>query len=288
MRVVAALAWWNETPEDLAACIKAAANIADEIVAVDGAYRRYPNATVRSDPKQAAAIRKAAKAVGMECRVIIPDQLWAGQIEKRTFLLREAAKDADWIMVLDADHIVHTDRVAARDALERMPAKVNTVGVDFWTAPNPDSELSPSWWHTDMVDKTFHMAHFFRPLEDLTVRGFHWMYYGKRDGSTVRMDYGGPADAPLGVPYVVEHRNLFRTEQQILDSRAFLNDRVMVVAKTGQEDDAPGLPEPVWDYETIPFRRENSKPADPDTLPARRKAAQEWIWSVNNLKRPVV
>src|SRR5207247_1053795 len=52
VNVTAALCWWNEKPEDLARCVRGVANIADRIVALDGAYVRYPGATVRSDEKQ--------------------------------------------------------------------------------------------------------------------------------------------------------------------------------------------------------------------------------------------
>ena len=47
MIVTAALCWWNELPEDLDRCIRAAALIADRVVALDGAYRRYPTKNSR-------------------------------------------------------------------------------------------------------------------------------------------------------------------------------------------------------------------------------------------------
>ena len=44
-----------------------------------------------------------------------------------------------------------------------------------------------------------------------------------------------------------------RTKEQILASRAFLNDRADLVKITGQEDHQPGMPEPKFDYRHIPI-----------------------------------
>ena len=59
MIVTAALCWYNEPPDELAACVRATATVADRIVAVDGAYRRYPGAKPMSSPAQVKAIQMA-------------------------------------------------------------------------------------------------------------------------------------------------------------------------------------------------------------------------------------
>lgn len=257
MRVTAALAFWNEAPRDLYACIKGISQVADRLVAVDGAYRRYPGATVKSPAIQIAAIKRAAGMYGLELALIQPDELWAGQLEKRTFLLREAARDSDWVIVVDADHIIHTDRVAARSALEAMPPRVRSVGVDFVTPVNEDRdprERSASNWHASQAgQEPQQLAVIFRALPDFEVRKKHWMYYGHYLDQPVELQYGGTADAQIGVEFVIEHMTQYRTEDQILAGRAFLNDREMVKARTGQEDDVPGLPAPRFDYETVPY-----------------------------------
>jgi hypothetical protein len=46
---------------------------------------------------------------------------------------------------------------------------------------------------------------------------------------------------------------MMRTAEQIRLSRAFLNDRQKVVEWTGQEDDRPDLPRPVYDYSLVPW-----------------------------------
>jgi hypothetical protein len=58
---------------------------------------------------------------------------------------------------------------------------------------------------------------------------------------------------PIRSAYEIEHKTLARDEKHILASRAFCNDRVRVLKWTGQEDDVPGLPQPIWDFETEPY-----------------------------------
>src|SRR5512146_2315942 len=110
MIVNAALAFWNERPEDLRRCVIGIANIADRIVAVDGAYARYPGATIRSPDVQIEALRTAADERNIELRLIQPDRLWAGQVEKREFMMRDAMSDADWVALVDADWVIYTDK----------------------------------------------------------------------------------------------------------------------------------------------------------------------------------
>jgi hypothetical protein len=272
VRVTAALCWWNELPEDLEACVRGIALIADKVVAADGAYRRYPGATVASDPEQ-----RVAAEVGLECEIIQPRELWAGQVAKRMHLLREAAKDSDWIVPLDADHIIHTARRPARAALAAMPDKVNSVGVDFFTPidhSRPREETIATNWHGDLAGETLRIAQIVRAFDDYRVVCFHWNYVavlGNHDGY-IQIPWGGKADAQMPVPYVVEHRSLYRTTKQIMDGRAFCNDREIVKLLTGQEDDQPGLPPPKYDISTIPYRPKAKKPSRAALREARRAA----------------
>jgi hypothetical protein len=161
------------------------------------------------------------------------------------------------------------------------------VGVNFTTPVNEERSLRESAatnWHANMAGDTIQMAQIFRPLDDIKVVGSHWIYVGTSGGSRVEYQYGGKPDAMIGVPYVVEHRTFFRTEKQILDGRAFCNDRIMVVARTGQEDDVPGLPAPVWDYETIPYPGRLSPDAkEDDVVPPKVKAPKDQPFRVLTL-----
>lgn len=265
MKVTAALVWYDERPEDLEACVRGMADIADRVVAVDGAYRRYPDAQIASPPEQAEAIRRTAAAVGLECDIHVPDRLWAGQVEKRTFTLQRASAGTDWIAVVDTDWIIHADRAMARKELERyLRHDIDVVSVTLWT---PDGgSAPPTNWHRRLAGTRTTVQHLFRPLPEIRVEKFHFWYSAVKNGQRVWLWRGKRRRkdrekdrTPILIPrqmranYVIEHRTLYRDEKHILAGRAFCNDRVMVVARTGQEDHVPGLPEPVWDYETVPY-----------------------------------
>lgn len=254
MIVTAALIWYDELPEDLDRCVRGAASIADRFLAVDGAYSRYPGAHIASPPEQAEAIRNAALDSGMEVRVITPDRLWAGQIEKRSYLLTEAAKRSDWIAVLDADWVIQGDREAARSELAAIDLDV--VTVPFFT---PEGGQAATGWHRKSAGVWSDQEHIFRALPGLQVEGLHYHYSALKDGERVWMWHGPDRNRRvlpkhrLQAPYSIEHRCLSRTEEQVLANRAFCNDREMVLKMTGQEDDMPSLPRPVFDYATVPY-----------------------------------
>lgn len=257
MIVTAALIWYDEKPEDLVACVRGIGNIADRLVAVDGAYRRYPDAQVSSPPEQAEAIRATAAEVNLECDVHVPDQLWAGQVEKRSFVLNRASQDSDWIAVVDSDWVIHAEREKARDALAGVGADV--VSVPIYTPKVLKAKMPfASHWHRREANRRYLIAHLYRAFPGWRVEKKHWNYSALKNGQRVWMwnvpsarEYPVLPAHPLGTRYIIEHRTLLRDERHIRASRAFLNDRLMVVAKTGQEDDVPGLPPPVFDYETV-------------------------------------
>ena len=259
MKVTAALCWFDERPSDLEACVTGIANIADRVVAVDGAYRRFPGGEPSSPPSQAKTIRRVATDLGMECLISTPDRLWAGQLEKRTFLYQTAALGSDWVVVVDADHIIHADREAVRAELEALTADV--VTAPYHVPLNPDrstAEGSATDWHVRGSGKADLHRLLFRAFADLRVENFHWWVSGLKNGERVWVlrEDSFPDALPavrLQAPYEVEHRYLFRDRERVLAGRAFCNDRYVVTGLTGQEDDVPGLPEPVFDYDTVPF-----------------------------------
>jgi len=259
VRVTAALAWWNEAPEDLDACVRAMANIADRVVAMDGAYARYPGATPKSPEEQVSAIRDAADVAGLQSIIHQRSRLWPGQVAKRAALLSLAAADSDWVVVVDADHIIHADRDIAREQLALLDADgALAIEVSVHTPANPTRSTeasSPGQWHRAHAGSTVSYPLLYRALPGLTVEQRHW--WVAADGLWL---WGGDGSRPLAshhsMPpevYLVEHRTLFRTEEQIRASRAFLNDRQdIVMPLTGQEDDRPDLPRPVFDFTRRP------------------------------------
>lgn len=257
--ITASLVWYDEPPAMLAECVRGIARIADRVVAVDGAYRRYPGARIASPPEQARAIRNATEKAGIGCLVVTPDRLWAGQVEKRSYALALAGVGSDWIAVVDADHIIDTDRAEARAALASLSPQVTCVSVIMMTpvdSSRPLAATSATGWHRAMAMTEMRYDHLFRALPGLRLERFHWWYSAIRDGQRVWVSRGeatsGPV-TPLPARYVVEHRCHQRDEAHMLAGRAFCNDRVMVVERTGQEDHMAGLPEPVFDYTTVPY-----------------------------------
>jgi hypothetical protein len=255
--VTGALCAWNERPEDLDACVRGLGQIADRVVFLDGAYVRYPGATPHSPKEQIAAIREAAAAVNIECRIVQPDFLWAGQVAKRSALLAIASADSDWIATVDADHVITADREIIRNFLSQHRGDV--INVPYVTPLNPRRPLDRSavgQWHVEQAVERVFIPHLWRALPGMRVEKRHWWYAAVKDGHSVWL-WGGDGSMRLiegqdmNRDYEIEHRTLFRTEAQIKASRAFLNDRIEIVEKTGQEDDRPDLPRPTYSYDFV-------------------------------------
>lgn len=244
MIVTAALAWYDEAPEDLDRFVRALPVVCDRLVAFDGGYERYPGAKGRSAPEEAAAIRQAARDIGLPFQLFIPHRLWRGQVQKRTALYEDAARDSDWLFVLDADHILHGPREPFRHELEHVTA--DAVAVPFYTTMNHDLPLSATAateWHEEYAGRMIHHRLLLRALPSIRVERFHWYVSGQRPGQKrvwlTNVTEGGYPVAPahvLEAPFLVEHRCLFRRERNILANREFCEDRVGIVKATGQED----------------------------------------------------
>lgn len=269
MIITAALAWYDELPEDLEACVAGIANVADSMVALDGAYRRFPNARVRSPRFQVNAIYSAARNVGLECKVVLPDRLWLGQVEKRTTLMQLASEDSDWVVVTDTDHIIKAEREKIRPIISGIDPEVGMLKAFFETPANKERSLSESAsgkWHESQSAKGSWIQHMYRSYPGLQVERYHWWYSALKGSKRVWLIAGQDArmseeerSRPLVksaiLPkdeYIVEHRCLLRDERHVLENRAFCNDREKVARLTGQEDDKPGLPRPVFDYDRMP------------------------------------
>lgn len=244
MIVTAALAWFDEPLEQLDECVRSLPVIADRLVAVDGGYSRYPGAKAKSAAAQAAQIRKTAKDVGLDVVIHTPTKLWAGQVQKRSFLIQQAAKGSDWFVPVDADHVLHGIRYTVRHEVENVGPDYDALSADLYTPMNHDRPLDESasgQWHQDLAGQYTTLPNIFRCLPGLRVERFHWWYSALRDGKRVWL-IGGD-DGPrakfykLQAPYLIEHRCLFRQPKQILRNREFCEDRVAIVKATKQEDD---------------------------------------------------
>jgi hypothetical protein len=252
--VTAAICWYDEPPDLLRRCVRSCAVIADRVVAFDGRYARWPGDSAQSRPEQADAIRAAAAEVGLEAIVEVPiDRPWAGQVEKRSALIARASEGSDWVQVVDADHVLVGDRKTVRQALSRATADV--YEIPFRTPYNPDRPLgdAPHEWHREMAGQTVPEALLYRSLPEMRYERFHWWLSALKDGRRVWLWGFGEGEHLPAVPfpdpaYRIDHMALYRDEDHFMADRAFCNDREMVVQRTGQEDDRPDLPRPIWDY----------------------------------------
>ena len=252
MIVTAALLWFDEPVDMLAEAVRSVGGFADRIVAVDGGYARYPGGTASSPPEQADAIRTAAREAGLDCRVVVPDRVWAGQIEKRSAMYAIAIEGSDWLMSLSADDLAVGDPASVREQLAA--TGYDAMDVAFYTPPG--TAQASTLWAENLIGSTERIAYFFRALPGFRCEDRHWHYSAMKGEQRVWL-YGPPGGrypvaehGAIDGDFQIVHRTMSRQPKQILANRAFCNDRVMVVEMTGQEDDQPDLPRPVWDYES--------------------------------------
>jgi hypothetical protein len=240
------LAFFDEPVWQLEDCIRGLATVADRVVVVDGRYARYEAPYDNSPQEQIDVIRQVAEDVGLDCDIYVPDDgPWAGQVEKRNFLMNHAAQDCDWFMAVDADHIWTGPRDTIRAELQRTPTHVDGLIVRMFTPSNPDRPIEKSAagkWHSDHADRWLSPQRIFRSLPDVRVERFHWWYSAEKAGRRIWL-WGGDRTRPHALmrdmrsPMVVEHRCLFREPLQIERNRVFCADRIAIVDETGQEDD---------------------------------------------------
>lgn len=233
------LAWWDEPVDELDACVRSLAPLCDGLVAVDGAYKMTPGATISSPPEQADAIRDAAEAVGIDARVIIPKKLWTGQVAKRDYMLKIAAKNADWLLAIDADHRVRCDGPAVRHELEALRDNAESVKHGFYT-PLPMNgtsnlkRLAPHEWHLELAGRNIPHCLLFRKIEDMRVEKEHWGYTGTLDGQRIAVGSNWHCqDYPYG--RVTELRADLRIDHVCFDRDQMRLDRNRDYCKTRDE-----------------------------------------------------
>jgi hypothetical protein len=215
------LAWYDEPLELLTEAVSSAAVIADRILVVDGAYEQTPGAKPRSPRVQADAIRSAARAAGMQCTIVTPETVWAGQVAKRDFMIKEAALDADWVFTIDADWVMTGDRDAIRSELEA--SDVDEFEVQLSEPLNPDRYLGsiPTHsWHKEYAGQTEWMAVIYRALPGIRCELAHWVFSALKDGERIglwggRSYYPPAVTARLKADCLIEHRCLFRRDREL-------------------------------------------------------------------------
>ncbi len=198
MKITAMLAWWDEPVDELEDCVRSLPVLCDALVAVDGAYEMTPGATAQSPSEQEAAITEAAESAGLEYKVVIPNKVWKGQVEKRAFMLDLAVStNPDWLLAVDADHRLVGDRESVRRQLDWfMKCGVVSVRHSFRT-PLPDwfdLANSPHAWHTELAGNTVDHALICRCLDGMRIEKNHWGYTGVQDGQRIALGSNWQSD----------------------------------------------------------------------------------------------
>lgn len=143
MKIVAALPWYDEQPSWLDRCVRSLAGVVDELVAVDGRWDLYDDASpILSHFEQEIAISKAAYAVDIESEVWKPARAWTSQVAKRAELMRICSEKGDWIFVIDADeYVAKVDADKWIDGVIEAELDVATVGVHALYQQQPDRRI---------------------------------------------------------------------------------------------------------------------------------------------------
>jgi len=129
VRIVAALAWYQEPVAFLDRCVRSLAGVVDAIVAVDGPWRLFEGGPW-SPLEQAETIIRAARDVGIDADVHGPGAPFESQVAKRAFLMDRAGRHGDWVFVIDGDeYVAHADPEIVRSELETTDCLLAAVEV---------------------------------------------------------------------------------------------------------------------------------------------------------------
>lgn len=142
--IAAVLCWYDEPPHFLDRCIRSLADIADILVAHDGAWHPYPSPQPRSPREQHQTLADSSRAAGLT--LLAPaSKIWSSQIAKRAAAAHAASQRADWILSIDADEwIDHADPHTLHEQLAHTDLHVATVAHRNVTGddhPNVDLPL---------------------------------------------------------------------------------------------------------------------------------------------------
>jgi hypothetical protein len=175
VRVIGLLSFYDEPAPAIAACLTTLRERLgmEHLVALDGAYAQFRGGRPASPPERQASVALACRELGMTCDVVVPERLWAGEVEKRTALFGLGylrAEPGDWFVVQDADVVVLE---APTDLRERLAATDRpAANVRVRDAAAPDDH--PAWpKHYDTLRPLFR-------AQRIRLETNHFTYLGER------------------------------------------------------------------------------------------------------------
>lgn len=205
MKLVAALAWFDEPVEFLDRLARSLAGHVDELVALDGAWARYPDGHASSAREQRDVLRVACEETDLPLHLEVPRGVWPSQVAKRQRLFDIAikARRADWVLVVDGDFVL------ANCDDEKLRASLRLTGLDVATVML--RPLNRAWPYSELPTHAAPHRMIWRGDRDLTVEAWH---YGIRIGSrwlhgdTAYVDVEPALD--LSRIVVIDHDNMNR------------------------------------------------------------------------------
>lgn len=205
MKCVAVLIWYDEDHRLLYENVRSWGEIADAVVAVDGAFKGYPGGKPWSRPIQREHIEHAAASQGMELLTYCPDHLWAGHAEKRSFALKLAESitgPEDWYLLMDADEQLVE---GTREDLEAIDLDAGAVRAELHDAGHV--------WQPRLI----------RAVRGLRVEGLHYHYVA---GDRTFWDYPGRKQEEWAdTPFVLHHRRAERGPVRNAAAQAYYRHR---------------------------------------------------------------
>jgi hypothetical protein len=223
VKLIAILAWYDESPSWLAATVSSLVHHCeiDHLVAVDGAYALLPGGRPFSGFEQHQVIDEICRGSQVGLTLHAPREVWFGnEVEKRSFAFQLAEQvtgdDRDWYFVIDADEVV----TSALGLRQRLEATDHDVGV-LSLFERFDPHATPG------ASKVAHRAYlpreaacpsqrFFRALRRLHVAENHYTYLDGNGRMLWRADPQlEPAiDTRVEMEHRTQLRDIARREQQ--------------------------------------------------------------------------
>lgn len=213
MKVVGLLCWYDEPAAWLAECVASAAKICDHLIAVDGAYARFPGAlsNPRSGSEQADVITHTAAGAGIGVTVHARTEPWWGnEVEKRDWMFRLAeimTTDQDWLFVIDADEVVSTCPPDTRQLLEKSQFDVAEIRI----------------WEND--GSNMMGRRFLRSIRGLHCEGAHYVWTAPDAQGNKQYLRGTEASQKLAEPQELWNFRMEHRQQHRATGRRALKDQ---------------------------------------------------------------
>lgn len=165
------VSFYDEPIENIAHCLVGLRRARiGHVVALDGAYRLFPNGAAASPANQHAAWVTGARELGMSCTLHVPATVWEGnECEKRTALFAHAlaaSKPGDWFVVVDGDEFI-------TDVPDDLEARLQATDLDVGEIQALDV-IARRIGRLDMPER-FPVRKFFR-AQSITVGPAHCTY----------------------------------------------------------------------------------------------------------------